>query len=447
MAQGAIILLVFAFMMCLSCLSSSAAGSGIFYACSDGTMSPDEFDFKKCTNFGVSAILEGTEAITGLDVGSEEEFEPIDTTSEEGDLLVPASLADEEDPNETYYNFFGTGKSQNLSGLGVIAASATSKTDCARICYENEVPMRGGSDECNGFVSDGFTKCILYPSTATVSGSSLPSGEKSYALKVNRTGLAFNNFTIKNYDTPSSPKGGPKQYGNKHDVSCRDGTTNGALTSFTWRNSGNTTKNIYGCLMGDFGSNKSQVNTPSSGSGSGHKCNKDNNEFNYLSAGGSGGVGDVDCGDNFINRWKLKQSGNSMNIEFNCTGSETSDQSGCVDLETGTPDVRACNTGELTGTNVRCPANTALTKFQWVGGSKINYRCCPKPSSSIPSRSMTRSNTATTATAAADVAASSGIITGCKRLSGKYSSDEGCLRTWRQLGTCGENGYCQPTYG
>jgi len=140
MAQGAIILLLFAFMMCLSCLSSSAAGSGIFYACSDGTMSPDEFDFKKCINFGISDILGGTEAITGLDVGSEE---PTQLVSEEGDLLVPASLADEEDPNETYYDFFGTGKSQNLSGLGVIAASATSKTDCARICYENEVPMRG----------------------------------------------------------------------------------------------------------------------------------------------------------------------------------------------------------------------------------------------------------------------------------------------------------------
>ena len=88
MAQGAIILLLFAFMMCLSCLSSSAVGTGVFYACSDGTMSPGDFDFSKCTNFGLSDVVSGTEAITGLDVGSDDP-ELTTTSSPESLTLVP----------------------------------------------------------------------------------------------------------------------------------------------------------------------------------------------------------------------------------------------------------------------------------------------------------------------------------------------------------------------
>lgn len=89
MAQGAIVLLLFAFMMCLSCLSSSAVGTGVFYACSDGTMSPGDFDFKKCINFGFGDVLSGTEAITGLDVATDD---PEPTTTSSPESCVSSSM-------------------------------------------------------------------------------------------------------------------------------------------------------------------------------------------------------------------------------------------------------------------------------------------------------------------------------------------------------------------
>lgn len=387
-------LMLFAFMMCLSCLSSSAVGSGVFYACSDGTMSPGDFDINKCTNFGFNDIIQGTETITGVDTS-------IDTSADTSivepgtDLLVvgrPLGL-DDEDPNATFLDFFGTGKNVQPSGLGTVAHSVTNKAECAKICYENEVEMRGEDMECNGFVSDGFSKCMLYPSTSTVAGSSLTGGEKSYGLKRTRDGLVHNIFTVENLQTEYGPKGGPKSYGNLHDVTCKgdDNTTNGALQAFKWQNSGTTTRNLYTCLQGSFGGIGSQKSTPHGPSGSTHKCNKDRNEFSYLSAGN--GIGDVDCGDQFIHRWKLNQWSQSMNISFNCTNDETPDESQCIELETdGDINSRACNTGELSDTRVRCPANMALTKFKWVGGSKINYRCCPKPSSSVAGRSLSRAS-------------------------------------------------------
>ena len=408
MAQGAVMLMLFAFMMCLSCLSSSAVGSGVFYACSDGTMSPGDFDIKKCTNFGFNDIIQGTETITGVDTS-------IDTSEDivvdpGTDLLVvgrPLGL-DDEDPNATFLDFFGTGKNVQPSGLGTVAHSVTNKAECAKICYENEVEMRGEGVECNGFVSDGFSKCMLYPSTSTVAGSSLTGGEKSYGLKRTRGGLVHNIFTVKNLKTEYGAKGGPKEYGDLHDVTCKgdDNTTNGALQAFKWQNSGSQTRNLYTCLQGSFGGIGSQKSTPHGPSGSTHKCNEDRNEFNYLSAGN--GIGDVDCGDQFIHRWKLNQWSQSMNISFNCTNDETSDESQCVELETdGDINSRACNTGELSDTRVRCPANTALTKFKWVGGSKINYRCCPKPSSSVAGRSLSRASEANTITTNAANAAKS----------------------------------------
>ena len=93
MAQGAVILILFAFCICLSCISSSAVGSGVFYACSDGTMSPGEFDFNKCLNFGTDDILQGTEEITGIYIGGEVSEVP-DLSSGASDSLVPDGPVD-----------------------------------------------------------------------------------------------------------------------------------------------------------------------------------------------------------------------------------------------------------------------------------------------------------------------------------------------------------------
>ena len=430
MAQGAVMLMLFAFMMCLSCLSSSAVGSGVFYACSDGTMSPGDFDINKCTNFGFNDILQGTGAVTGT--STTVDTSPATSVVTDGGLLVPGS-AEDEDPNATFLDFFGTGKTETLTGLGVVAA-ATSKTDCAKICYNNEVQMRGEGEECNGFVSDGFSKCVLYPTNVTNSGSSLQSGEKSYGLKNSRSGMAFNIFTTKGFETGYADKGDLSKYGNLHDIECEEGNEKGALTSFRWQNSGQRVRNLYSCMMGDFGPPQSEQQTTQGSSGGFDKLTVD-------------GVGLVDCGNQFIHRWKLKQWGTQANIAFNCTRDETSDSSRCVDLETNRYSGTGASTTDLSNMNVQCPNNTALTQFNWVDG-KIVYRCCPKPTSSAATRSVSRANSVNV-TNVTDDTATERVVTGCKRLSGRYSSDEGCFKGWNTKAGPAPHcpaPYCQLTY-
>lgn len=384
MAQGAVLLILFAFMMCLSCLSSSAVGSGVFYACSDGTMSPGEFDLKKCLNFGISDVVSATEEITGLETTT---VEPADAAPSELGSLIPDRPADldDENPDNTYLDFFGAGKTARISGVPVVA-TASSKAECARICYNDEMSMRTEGDTCNGFVSDGASRCILYPSVDTIAGSSLDEYDRSYVLKRPKDGAAtFNTFTVKGFETEYGPQGGPKQFGNLHNVAC-DG--NGALKSFRFNTRGDKVNVIYDCLMGDFGGNTRETSTPRDASGSKHKCNKDRNEFGYLAGGKK--PGNVDCGDSFIHKWKLGQHSKTMWINYQCTRGETSDPSGCEDLSTSGSYGRACTAAELQSHQVRCPANKALTRFYFSGG-QIKYRCCPKPQRDAPTRTQVAS--------------------------------------------------------
>ena len=387
MAQGAVLLILFAFMMCLSCLSSSAVGSGVFYACSDGTMSPGEFDLKKCLNFGVSDVITATGEITGLDASPEPESV---TTDELGSLIAdrPEDV-DDANPDNAYLDFFGAGEKTRISGVPTVTA-ASSKAECARICFNDEVPMTGEGDDCNGFVSDDAMRCVLYPSVDKISGSSLSGYDRSYVLKRPKDGAAtFNTFTLKSFNTAYGPQGGPKEFGNRHNVVCSGG--DGALRSFRFNTRGNEVNVLYDCLMGDFGGQSREVSTPHGASGSKHKCNKDRNEFGYLAAG----PGNVDCGDSFIHKWKLRQWSQSMAVDYQCTRSETSDSSACQDLETSGSYGRACTAAELASHRVQCPNNMALTRFYFDAG-KIKYRCCPKPERDAQSRTRIDAPTVTT---------------------------------------------------
>ena len=394
MAQGAVMLMLFAFMMCLSCLSSSAIGSGVFYACSDGTMSPGDFDINKCTNFGFNDIIQGTGAVTGTST-------TVDTSAAtsvvtDGGLLVPGS-ADDEDPNATFLDFFSAGRNQSLSGLSVLAA-ATSKTDCAKICYNDEVPMRGASDVCNGFVSDGFSRCLLYPSNDPVSGGSLESGDKSYSLKRPKDGgSSFNLFKSVQKETAYRLDGGTLQFAGQHDVNCVDTNQNGLMTNFSFNPRGTHVNVDYTCLFSDT---LNLANTSYT-----TKTPQHNGEFGHLSPL------DINCGNSFINRWKLETDGTDIKVKYTCTTNRTSDASGCDTSTTSGDFGVAAKAGAMSSARVRCPANKALTQFKWTGDGTISYTCCPKPTSGSSSSAATTTTTNTTISETEDTIAA---VTSCK---------------------------------
>ena len=417
MAQGAVMLMLFAFMMCLSCLSSSAIGSGVFYACSDGTMSPGDFDINKCTNFGFNDILQGTGAVTGT--STTVDTSPATSVVTDGGLLVPAST-DDEDPNATFLDFFSAGRNQSLSGLAVVAA-ATSKTDCAKICYNDEVPMRGESDVCNGFVSDGFSRCMLYPSNDPVSGGSLESGEKSYSLKRPKDGgSSFNLFKSVQKETAYRLDGGTLQFAGQHDVNCVDTNQNGLMTNFSFNPRGSQVNVDYTCLVSDT--------IKLSGSSYTTKTPQRGGEFTHLSPL------DINCGNNFITKWKVESEGTDIKVKYTCTTNRTSDASGCDTSTTSGDFGVAAKAGAMSSARVRCPANKALTQFKWTGDGTISYTCCPKPTSGSSSSAASTTVENSENSAIEDVA----VVKACK----PRANIGACGSSFSQCGNQGTSAAC-----
>ena len=411
MAQGAVILILFAFCICLSCISSSAVGSGVFYACSDGTMSPGEFDFNKCLNFGTDDILQGTEEITGIDIGGEvsEDSTLPDLSGGASESLVPDGPVDldEASGDAEFLDFFGQGSKEYIDGTGTLATGISTKAACARTCYEDTVTMKDELDKCMGFISDGRGRCILYPSQDKMRGTTLPGREKSYTLKRPKDGaVSFHTFNKKNLQTIFGPNGGPKQFsgsGHTHDVDCKDPETGaeGLMTGFKFNPRGGNINVAYSCLFNREITRDSQNSTPHGKSGSDHGCDnvhgQHNNEFQYMTF-----LGDANCGNNFLVRWKHRQWSQSMAMDFNCSKQQTADPLECEDLETDGNFDRACNASDMSSYPVRCPANKALTRFGWNGGGKITFTCCPKPAPGMTQSATSASNTqAAAATAAA----------------------------------------------
>ena len=444
MAQGAVILILFAFCICLSCISSSAVGSGVFYACSDGTMSPGEFDFNKCLNFGTDDILQGTEEITGIDIGGEVSEVP-DLSSGASDSLVPDGPVDldEASGDAEFLDFFGQASKEYIDGTGTLATGISTKAACARTCYEDTVPMKDELDKCMGFISDGRGRCILYPSQDKKRGTTLPGREKSYTLKRPKDGaVSFHTFNKKSLQTIFGPNGGPKQFSNSghtHDVDCKDPETGaeGLMTGFKFNPRGGEVNVAYSCLFNREITRDRQNSTPHGASGSKHECDKNRNEFNYMHGH------DMNCGNNFIVRWKHRQWSQSMAMDWNCSKQETSDPLACEDLETDGNFGRACNASDMAPYPVKCPANQALTRFGWNGDGKITFTCCPKPAPGMTETATSASNTQAAAdqqaaneAAAAAVAAGScrktggGIPCATVQCGGKGQGDCGGCCTW-----------------
>jgi len=177
----------------------------------------------------------------------------------------------------------------------------------------------------------------------------------------------------KSVETPYGPNGGPKQYGNVHDISCDKDNHNGALMSFKFtKNEDDKIRNEYKCYMSSTQfKNKNRKSTPHGASGS--------------SSSGRNAMWDVDshpveCGNKFITGWKLNQWSNSMKMLYSCSNIATPDASKCEELMSdhfGEPQYA----GDWTkaGT-ISCPTDKLLTKWKYNRSEgRIRYRCCPKP--------------------------------------------------------------------
>ena len=180
--------------------------------------------------------------------------------------------------------------------------------------------------------------------------------------------------------------------------------------------------------MGDFGRSGTLKQTPGGLTGG----------FNQLTVND---VGLVDCGNQFIERWKMKQWSNQANIEFKCTSKETSDPTACVDLETSAYGGTGATTSDLTNVSVQCPSNKALTQFNW-SDSKIKYRCCPKPTSSTSSRSVSRTNASRTSTDDTTVTSAATCKSNPNTSSTARCKDKDCSVLVKGPSGCGNTSCC-----
>lgn len=365
MAQ-AVTLIIFLFMMCLSCICLGALGGGVFYACSDGTMKPDEFDLKKCANFGIkdvqSVISGDIKDTTDLTQDTESNGGLIPDQAI-GDGLISDQPIDDEaaDPNLNFLDYFKQDRNA-FSGTGV-SVTAQNAAECAKICFSDDIDMPNEGEKCQGFVSDDGTYCKLYPTVDSVDGA-IHSRHKAYRLKEGKEGggtIAAYNTT--RHATEYGPDGGPKQYGNRHDVRC----SGGALSSFKFNKVGDQVNNSFVCVNSDGLVAGTEKRTPHNASGK----KKGRNDMYYIDRH------DVNCGNHFLKQWKLNQWSSSMQVVYTCSNATTPRPPECESLKAGGT-THHPHVGTWKGDEIKCPANKLLTQWKYTDGG-VDYTCCPKP--------------------------------------------------------------------
>lgn len=159
--------------------STVVLGWALLYKCTDATLIPGDFTFDKCFSFFPEAEKPKTE--TKVQV-------------KDVDLFAKSTSTNGEDEREDQdYRFVSEFNEMDtrLYGTGYSDISARTIGECAKICYEQQVPVGPSSLECGGFTSefkdlesdDDRVYCRLYPK-GNLSDSTLPSYEKrSFYLK------------------------------------------------------------------------------------------------------------------------------------------------------------------------------------------------------------------------------------------------------------------------
>lgn len=357
MAQ-AVTVIIFLFMMCLSSLCSVALGGGVFYACSDGTMKPGEFDLKKCVNFGIKDV----QSVISGDI--KDTTGTTDLTQEEGsydDLISDQPVDDEAaDPNLKFLDYFKKDRTA-FSGAGV-SATAQNAAECAKMCFSDDIDMPNEGEKCQGFVSDDGAYCKLYP-TVDTTDREIHSRHKAYRLKEGKEGGGtLVTYRTSRHATAYGPDGGPMTYGNIHNLTC----PGGALSSFKFNKVGDKVNNSFVCVNSDGLVAGTEKMTPHDASG---KSKGRNNMF-WIDRH------DVNCGNNFLKQWKLAQWSRSMRVHYTCSTATTPHPTECESLKAGGYGAHD-SVGAWKGDEVKCPANKLLTQWKYSGDG-INYTCCPK---------------------------------------------------------------------
>lgn len=159
--------------------STVVLGWALLYKCTDATMKPGDFTFDKCFTFFP-------------ETGQEQE-QKLTTTTKPSEIFAKSTFSSVDDKEDEDYSFISNFKEMNtrLYGTDYSDISARTLGECAKICYEKQVPVGAESLECGGFTSeykdvesdDNRVYCRLYPK-GNLSDSTLPSYDKrSFYLK------------------------------------------------------------------------------------------------------------------------------------------------------------------------------------------------------------------------------------------------------------------------
>lgn len=163
--------------------STVVLGWALLYKCTDTTLISGDFTFDKCFSFFPEAEKPKTQTQTQTKVEVKDDNLFVKSTSTNG----------EDDKEDVDYKFVSEFNEMDtrLYGTGYSDISARTLGECAKICYEQQVPVGPSSLECGGFTSefkdiesdDDRIYCRLYPK-GNLSDSTLPSYEKrSFYLK------------------------------------------------------------------------------------------------------------------------------------------------------------------------------------------------------------------------------------------------------------------------
>jgi len=161
--------------------STAVLGWALLYKCTDATMVPGDFTFDKCFSF-LPEAEKPKKAVAKVDVKSADLFAKSTTFT-----------SDKDEKEDEYYGFVDHFKEMDtrLYSTDYSDISARTLGECAKICYENQVPVGAQSLECGGFTSeykdvesdDDRVYCRLY-TKGNLSDSTLPSYEKrSFYIK------------------------------------------------------------------------------------------------------------------------------------------------------------------------------------------------------------------------------------------------------------------------
>jgi len=181
-------------------------------------------------------------------------------------------------------------------------------------------------------------------------------------------------FTMESKRTTRGVDGGPKEYGNAHPLDCG---ASGVMTKFSFEfdDESRGVHNAYECAVAANGGptgadamppprDKATAYGPSGSHSSGRNAMWDLDQHV------------VDCGDQFLRKWMLRQWSSSMQISYGCAW-RTGDADAC-EVKRTEEVPRSKKVSGWAGVELACPAEKFLSAFNYANNT-FSYKCCPRP--------------------------------------------------------------------